>query len=234
MQTPTSVCSTSAPVAGLGLLPLHALEPILDTRRRLSLGCGLRARRLEVTQRAPDDLVPGVAEGGGEELVPVLDDRKGVLSFPVSRPTSPGRSRTDSGTDAVRERAVRLVCGVAAHQGLGASPATTGHVKGRATDPRARSRITAHFWSPIHPAWRRCSSVAYCRYARSSRLANRAPRQPKFQRILDRSLKPAFSASKASATAFRFRGAAPEVHGRRAVVHEPPPRVAVARGPGPR
>ena len=37
-------------------------------------------------------------------------------------------------------------------------------------------------------------------------------------------LEPAFSASKAAAAAFWFRGAAPEVHGRRAVVHEPSPR----------
>ncbi len=40
------------------------------------------------------------------------------------------------------------------------------------------------------------------------------------ERILDRTLKPAFSASKAATAAFRFRGSAPEVHRRRAVVHE--------------
>jgi len=27
-----------------------------------------------------------------------------------------------------------------------------------------------------HPGWRRCSSLTYCRYARSSRLAIRPPR----------------------------------------------------------
>jgi hypothetical protein len=36
-------------------------------------------------------------------------------------------------------------------------------------------------------------------------------------------LEPAFSASKTATAAFGFRGFAPEVHGRRAVVHEPPP-----------
>ena len=36
---------------------------------------------------------------------------------------------------------------------------------------RARARVTAHFRPPIHPAWRRCSSVAYCRHAPASRLA---------------------------------------------------------------
>src|SRR5687767_4124051 len=30
----------------------------------------------------------------------------------------------------------------------------------------------------MHPAWRRCSSLTYARYARSSRLATRAPRRP--------------------------------------------------------
>ena len=34
------------------------------------------------------------------------------------------------------------------------------------------------------------------------------------------SLESAFSASKATTAAFRFRGSAPEIHGRRAVVHE--------------
>jgi hypothetical protein len=37
-------------------------------------------------------------------------------------------------------------------------------------------------------------------------------------------LEPAFSASEAASAAFGFRGFAPEVHGRRAVVHEPPAR----------
>ena len=31
----------------------------------------------------------------------------------------------------------------------------------------------------MHPVWRRCSSVEYCPYAPSSRLASRAPRRPK-------------------------------------------------------
>ena len=30
----------------------------------------------------------------------------------------------------------------------------------------------------MHPTWRRCSSLKYCRYSRSSRLASRAPRRP--------------------------------------------------------
>ena len=37
-----------------------------------------------------------------------------------------------------------------------------------------RSSMTSHFWPPIHPVWRRSSSVEYCRYAPSSRLASRA------------------------------------------------------------
>ncbi len=54
---------------------------------------------------------------------------------------------------------------------------------------RARSRITSHFWAPIHPVWRRYSSVEYCRYAPSSRLASRAPRRPQeCELILDRTL----------------------------------------------
>ena len=44
---------------------------------------------------------------------------------------------------------------------------------------RARARITSHFGPPMHPVWRRCSSVEYCPYAPSSRLASRAPRRPK-------------------------------------------------------
>ena len=39
---------------------------------------------------------------------------------------------------------------------------------------RARPEITALFWPPTHPAGRRCSSLSYARYARSSRLAGRA------------------------------------------------------------
>ena len=36
--------------------------------------------------------------------------------------------------------------------------------------------------SPMHPAWLRCSSLAYSRYAPSSRLAMRAPRRPRCTR----------------------------------------------------
>jgi hypothetical protein len=43
---------------------------------------------------------------------------------------------------------------------------------------RTRPGITVPFWTPMHPAWLRCSSFAYARYARSSRLATRAPRRP--------------------------------------------------------
>ena len=45
----------------------------------------------------------------------------------------------------------------------------------------ARSRITSHSWPPIHPVWRRSSSVKYCLDAPSSRLASRTPRRPKMQ-----------------------------------------------------
>jgi hypothetical protein len=43
---------------------------------------------------------------------------------------------------------------------------------------RARPEISAPFWPPMHPAGLRCSSLTYARYARSSRLAGRAPRRP--------------------------------------------------------
>jgi len=43
---------------------------------------------------------------------------------------------------------------------------------------RTRPRITVPLWTPMHPAWLRCSSLTYSRYARSSRLAMRAPRRP--------------------------------------------------------
>ena len=36
---------------------------------------------------------------------------------------------------------------------------------------RVWSRMTSHFKPPIHPVCRRFSSVEYCRYAPSSRLA---------------------------------------------------------------
>jgi hypothetical protein len=45
-------------------------------------------------------------------------------------------------------------------------------------DVRARPEITAPFWPPMHPAGLRCSSLAYSRYAHSSRLAGPAPRRP--------------------------------------------------------
>src|SRR5437773_6371662 len=43
---------------------------------------------------------------------------------------------------------------------------------------RARKRIRYTFWPPMHPAGLRCSSLTYAGYARSSRLAGRAPRRP--------------------------------------------------------
>ena len=48
----------------------------------------------------------------------------------------------------------------------------------RVRDLRARARIRYTLWPPMHPAGLRCSSLAYTRYARSSRLAGRAPRRP--------------------------------------------------------
>ena len=49
--------------------------------------------------------------------------------------------------------------------------------------PRARPEITAPFWPPMHPAGLRCSSLTYARYARSSRLAGRAPRRPEMAHL---------------------------------------------------
>ena len=43
---------------------------------------------------------------------------------------------------------------------------------------RARARTTSYVRPPRPPVWRRCSSVEYCPYAPSSRLASRAPRRP--------------------------------------------------------
>src|SRR6266566_328512 len=43
---------------------------------------------------------------------------------------------------------------------------------------RACKGITVPFWLPMHPGGRRCSSLTYAGYARSSRLAGRAPRHP--------------------------------------------------------
>jgi hypothetical protein len=43
---------------------------------------------------------------------------------------------------------------------------------------RVRARITSPVWTPIHPVWRRCSSVSYEEYAQSSRLARQASHHP--------------------------------------------------------
>ena len=43
---------------------------------------------------------------------------------------------------------------------------------------RAPAGIRLPVWPPMHPAGLRCSSLTYARYARSSRLAGRAPRRP--------------------------------------------------------
>ena len=43
---------------------------------------------------------------------------------------------------------------------------------------RTQARIRYPLWPPMHPAGLRCSSLTYARYARSSRLAGRAPRRP--------------------------------------------------------
>ena len=46
----------------------------------------------------------------------------------------------------------------------------------RTTFLSARTPITSDICRAGHPVWRRCSSLTYSRYARSSRLASRAPR----------------------------------------------------------
>src|SRR5688572_25105968 len=43
---------------------------------------------------------------------------------------------------------------------------------------RACQTISDAFWLPMHPGGRRCSSLTSAGYARSSRLAGRAPRHP--------------------------------------------------------
>jgi hypothetical protein len=42
---------------------------------------------------------------------------------------------------------------------------------------RTLTTMTSASWTPMHPAWLRCSSHAYSRYAHASRLASRAPRR---------------------------------------------------------
>ena len=49
-------------------------------------------------------------------------------------------------------------------------------------------QITLPFWLPMHPGGRRCSSLTYAGYARSSRLGRRAPRHPTWH-ISSRGLK---------------------------------------------
>ena len=58
-----------------------------------------------------------------------------------------------------------------------------GPVLRRTTCDRLRTRpgITVPLWTPMHPAGLRCSSLSYTRYARSSRLAGRAPRRPEWR-----------------------------------------------------
>jgi hypothetical protein len=51
-------------------------------------------------------------------------------------------------------------------------------VKEPVYDVRTLTGIDWPSWPPMHPAGPRCSSLAYSRYARSSRLAGRAPRRP--------------------------------------------------------
>ena len=53
---------------------------------------------------------------------------------------------------------------------------------------RALTGIRLPPWPPMHPAGRRCSSLTYARYARSSRLAGRAPRRPSWQPYSRRAL----------------------------------------------
>ena len=48
---------------------------------------------------------------------------------------------------------------------------------------RARTRITPPSGPPIHPGWRRCSSVEYPGYSPSSRLAGQSPRPPNLQHL---------------------------------------------------
>ncbi len=48
---------------------------------------------------------------------------------------------------------------------------------------RACQEISDAFGPPIHPAWRRCFSLKYTGYSRSSRLATRASRRPKMHHL---------------------------------------------------
>ena len=53
----------------------------------------------------------------------------------------------------------------------------------RSATVRARQQITGPSWPPMHPGGRRCSSLSYTPYARSSRLARRAPRHPEMAQL---------------------------------------------------
>ena len=66
------------------------------------------------------------------------------------------------------------------------SSGALGHDRGRTAimpkgpmDVGARARITTHSWTPMHPVWRRCSSLTYPDMSPSSRLARRASRLPR-------------------------------------------------------
>ena len=63
-------------------LPLHPLEAFRGVRRWLGLWRSLRVRRIEITQRTAQDLIPCVAQTAVKAPVAVLDDRQGVLPSP--------------------------------------------------------------------------------------------------------------------------------------------------------
>ena len=85
--------------------------------------------------------------------------RKNTLADPDQRPPHAGGIRRSSAS----QRQVRV------------------RRQQTASSLRARAGIGLPVWPPMHPAGRRCSSLTYSRYARSSRLAGRAPRRPHWQ-----------------------------------------------------
>ncbi len=142
----------------------HTLERSGDAEAQI-VGTGDAALKA-VTERAPDLIIldlnlPVVS---GLEVCRILRSRADVPHVPIIMPTA--RTSED-------DRVSGLDQGADDWSKRGPSTCTWG---GCAV--RVRHEITAPSWAPMHPVWLRCSSLAYSRYAHSSRLARPAPRHP--------------------------------------------------------
>ena len=153
------------------------------------------ATRRTVVARAADGLLlDSAGVGDPVAFVDKKGERHGPLADRASPQThSPSRSPSGSAEDQCTCRsglrrpasAPGTRFGHHRRQDGGATARCRRCLPGRplaaSTYLRARSKITSHSWPPIHPVWRRYSSVEYCRYAPSSRLASRASRHPRMR-----------------------------------------------------